>query len=406
MNLSVYKLASLKRRSTLIALMCATFILVGGSIAAGEATTPHDSSKSANAATTSTSQWTIPSDEQNAPLVATPGGASYGDGGFNAVDCPTSQFCAAVGASGSLEGVVVTSNDDGASWSASPLESGVPELNAIDCASASDCVAVGEGVALTTSDGGVSWSTQSIPTPNTTLLGVSCPNTSLCISDGVTPGNSGPYGGQLLYSSNAGLTWATASSSTPIGALGSVDCPSTTFCVAVGAQILVSTDGGESWSPRTVDGGTGVLRAVSCSSALDCVAIGPDPMGYSNTTLAAFEISTSDGGATWQSNVMPAGLWMMNSISCTGDATCVVAGPSSSTTSAPMFLSADNGSTWTTDPPPTGVTSIGSLNCESDASCVFTGYEGDSAVFGEAPSSGSGSVTSAASLAANSPAAS
>jgi photosystem II stability/assembly factor-like uncharacterized protein len=226
-NSSVYKLASLKRRSSVIALLCATFVLIGGSIAAGEATTPHDSSKSANAATTSTSQWTIPSNEQSAPLVATPGGASYGDGGFNAVDCPTSEFCAVVGASGSLRGVAATSNDDGTSWSASPLESGVPELNAVDCASESDCVAVGVGVALTTSNGGASWAAESIPTADTTLLGVSCPSTSLCISAGVTPGNSGPYGGQLLYSSNGGLSWTAASSSAAFGAVGSVNCPST-----------------------------------------------------------------------------------------------------------------------------------------------------------------------------------
>ncbi|MGA2295206.1 MAG: hypothetical protein ABSG24_08300, partial [Acidimicrobiales bacterium] len=83
---------------------------------------------------------------------------------------------------------------------------------------------------------------------------MSCPNASACVSVGVSPGNDGPYGGQLLFSSDGGVTWTVPTLPNDVGALGSVDCPSSTFCVAVGAQILVSNDGGQTWSPQFVDG--------------------------------------------------------------------------------------------------------------------------------------------------------
>lgn len=346
---------------------------------------------SSSPAISTSPHWAVPGDELDAPYVQTPGGAASGNGGFNAVTCPTSEFCAAVGGSADLAAIASVSSNGGTSWVSSPLESGLPPLNAISCWNSSACVAVGEGVVIATSNAGTSWSPHPIPTSDTTLLSVSCPSDALCVGGGVSPGNAGPYQGQLLYSLDGGVKWMEPTLPATVGAVGSVACPTTSFCVAVGAEILVSTDGGESWSQRTVSGGTGVLRTVSCSSALDCVAIGPNPLGFNDPSLGALEVSTSDGGTTWEPNSMPAGLWMMNVVSCTANDECMAAGPSSSAAGAPqtpILVSTNNGTTWSSESPPTGVTSVGSLECQTATHCVFVGYAGSAAVFGQAPSSG------------------
>jgi photosystem II stability/assembly factor-like uncharacterized protein len=206
--------------------------------------------------------WTVPSNELNTPDVPTPGGASIGAGGFNSVSCTTAKICVAVGGDSTLLGVVATSSNGGSSWTPGTLDSGEPEMNSVDCWNSSDCVAVGQGATLTTTSGGTSWTSRTVPTANTTLLGVSCASSSTCVSVGVTPGNAGPYGGQVLMSSDGGATWLAPTLPPNVGALGSVACPSATFCVAVGAQILVSTDNGQTWTPRYVVGGTGILRSV------------------------------------------------------------------------------------------------------------------------------------------------
>ena len=377
----VGRFVSLHRtRRTLATAVAATVLIVaGGSIAAavglssGSAPAPVTASGSSSGVA---AHWTAPMNEKDTPDVETPGGATLGDGGFNAISCPTLKTCVAVGGDDTLLGVVATSSNDGSIWVSSSLESGVPEMNAVDCSSANDCVAVGQGATLATTTGGNGWTSGTIPTANTTLLGVSCASSSTCVSVGVTPGNAGPYGGQVLVSSDGGATWRTPTLPVNVGALGSVACPSTMFCVAVGAQILVSTDGGQSWTPQFVDGGTGVLRSVSCASATVCVAIGSNPSGLTDRNAGAFEVVTSDGGATWTSVAMPAKSSTLNAISCSNGSDCVVGGVSLTGAAAPSWTSSDGGETWMSTSFPTGVSAVGAMDCTSVTWCVFVGQQG------------------------------
>jgi photosystem II stability/assembly factor-like uncharacterized protein len=327
---------------------------------------------------TTLGRWVVPHDQDGAPVVASAGGSS--NGGFLGVSCPSANDCVAVGSDGGQSGVASTSTNGGKTWSQSALTSGSPVLNAVDCASTSLCVAVGQGVSARSTDGGATWTNASLPTSNTTLLGVDCPSASLCVSVGVSPGNAGPYGGQLLVSSNGGTTWTAPSLPASPGALGSVACPTSTFCVSVGASILVTNNRGQSWSLATVKGGTGVLRSVSCQSATVCVAIGANPAVAQNSNAAAFGVVTTDGGITWTSVPMPSGSATLSQLSCSSSS-CLAAGTAYGGSLAPVVVTSDGGTQWSANASVgSSLTAVNGISCNSGTDCVFVGENGKNPV--------------------------
>jgi hypothetical protein len=325
------------------------------------------------AAPTGGGRWIVPHSQLGAPVVPIAGGAKPGSGSLNGVSCATTSFCVAVGASANLGGVASTSTDGGATWKQGAMAAGEPVLNAVDCSSTSNCVAVGQGAAVRSIDGGVTWISTSLPTANTTLLGVSCATTTSCVSVGVAPGDHGPLSGELLFSTDGGATWSAAAVPAAAGAQGSVACPTSTLCVSVGATILVSGDGGRSWTERAALGGTGVLRSVSCASATRCVAIGPNPSGAQDLQAAAFEVLTTDGGATWTAVGVPPASASLQTISCAGG-TCEAAGASYQGATALFLTTIDGGITWTNDLTlAASLDAVSGVSCASPTSCVLVG---------------------------------
>ena len=344
-------------------------VLSGVTVGAVAESPPPTRSHAPNA--TSVVRWLVPHDQSGAPVVTSAEGSS--GAGLFGISCSSATECVAVGSDGDQGGVASTSTDGGTTWTQGALASGEPVLFAVDCPSTANCVAVGQGASARSTDGGATWTSSTLPTSNTTLLGVDCPNATLCVSVGVSPGNAGPYEGQLLVSSNGGTTWTVPSLPAAFGALGSIACPSATFCVSVGASILVSNDGGQTWSPRTVNGGTGVLRSVSCESATTCVAIGANPAVAQSPNAAAYEVETTDGGATWTSVTTPHGSATLSQVSCSSSA-CQAAGSAYNGAAAPMLLTSNGGAQWTADASvASSLTAVNAISCYSGTSCVFVG---------------------------------
>ena len=117
---------------------------------------------------------------------------TLGEDELNAVSCPSSSACTAVGESDSEQTLV--DRWDGTTWTteAAPNArgSGASVLKAVACASAIACTAVGysqrsgnETLAETWSDGG--WSVQSTPSPSGAMLNdVACPSAEMCTAIG------------------------------------------------------------------------------------------------------------------------------------------------------------------------------------------------------------------------------
>ncbi len=364
------------RSTTTIAVTIAVFGL--GAITVGAVT--HSPPKRVATGGAIMAHWSEPTNEVNAPFIPIIGGASSISGGFNAVTCTSQLNCIAVGADNALGGVVSSTGDGGNDWSQSSTAVGQPVLNAVSCATSSLCIAVGQGASARSTDGGTTWTTFAVPTANTTLLGVQCPSSTACVSVGVRPGRNAPLTGQVLVSSNGGQTWTTPTLPKSVGALGAVDCPTTSLCVSVGASILVSTNGGSSWSPRYVNGGTGVLRSVSCVSATTCVAIGPNPAGAQDPNASAYEVVTTNGGATWTSEPMPAGSADIDAISCSSNGTCDAVGASTHLGQSFALTSTNSGSTWSSATNlASAATAVSAVTCSSSG-CVAVGKAGKNAV--------------------------
>jgi hypothetical protein len=144
------------------------------------------------------------------------------------------------------------------------------------------------------------------PNPVTSLTGVACPAAKTCYSVG-TLGSGGVWNiyGAAVKTTD-GFTWAEQNVPVPfglpIGPLAGVACPSVSTCYAVGIRagasgpaVLATTDGGATWSGQTLPAGTVRLSGVSCPASGVCYAVGGSRV-----------ISTTDGGAAWGSG-RPAG---------------------------------------------------------------------------------------------------
>ena len=210
-------------------------------------------------------------------------------------------------------------------------------FNAVDCPSASVCVAVGsietnhdnatgqlvggsfQPIAVKTTDGGQTWTPLSLPTVDANLRAVSCSSTSACVAVG---GTRTVYRG-TWYSVGAVVIRIQGDSGSvvdglPSGAraLDAVNCYHLSDCVAVGGaletgtvrlrpQILVTRDGGLDWSSVASPLSSGQLETVACTSSPHCVALGAD--SYSNGFY-----SSSRPVALWSST--PTSQWHVSTI--------------------------------------------------------------------------------------------
>jgi uncharacterized repeat protein (TIGR02543 family) len=285
-------------------------------------------------------------------------GSGFGSSGYlEAISCTSATTCTAVGIDGNGEPLVLTGNPS--SWTASnateiTLGSGfssIGHLYAISCASAATCTAVGydgHDQPLVLTGNPSSW-TASNATQITLgsgfgssgyLEAISCASATTCTAVGID-GNNQP----LVLTGNPS-SW-TASNATEItlgsgfgsnGSLRAISCTSAATCTAVGYdghdQPLVLTGNPSSWSASnateiTLGSGfssIGHLYAISCASATTCTAVGYDGNGEplvltgnpsSWTASNATEITLGSGFGSNGS---------LQAISCTSAATCTAVG--------------------------------------------------------------------------------
>jgi hypothetical protein len=236
--------------------------------------------------------------------VPLPAGAT--GGGLAAVSCTAADACTAVGfysfaPSGTAP---LAERWNGRRWAVQPTpspegESGAIPFNAVSCASATSCTAVGYydfgDISFTDSSlvehwDGTSWAIQPTPPigdPGSDLTGVSCPAVSACTAAGYYLGQSdeGPgssplamgwQGTDWVIQHTPGAVYATGNS---IVGLAAISCPSASACTAVGGNYdenpYVLHWNGTHWRTQAVSGGSTLneMTGVSCPSATACTAV-------------------------------------------------------------------------------------------------------------------------------------
>jgi hypothetical protein len=300
-----------------------------------------------------------------------------------------------------------------------------PDLNAITCPGAADCVALGtyydssrqHHTALMTGSG-TSWTVTDAPVPannevspyGPALYALTCPTASTCVAVGEYYDSAGNE--QALIVTLSGTTWTATEAPLPAGAqpsgprgayLNSVACSSATDCVAAGvyfdssgdSQGLIVSGSGTSWTatkaplPANAQANPDVtLHSVACA-ALSCAAIGDytDSSGDNQgLLLAGSNTAWTPTEAPLPANASTPGFVGLDAVACPSDAACMaVGGYYDSSGNTQGMLLTGSGSSWTAAQAPlpadasTGDPSVAlvSVTCPSSSSCVAVGsYDG------------------------------
>ena len=218
--------------------------------------------------------------------------------------CGTPSACVAVGEVEDAEGAtgLLAETWNGTAWTVTsptpPVEARESRLEAVACASSSECMAVGYYVnwqnvnqPLAYSWNGTEWKTLQPKLPSRAvggaLHGVACPAAEDCEAVGEYQNAAEELAS--LADAWAGGKWSTeavGTTSHAINTLRSVSCPTTTACVAVGwdrtagqnAEPLVYVRSGSTWSAEVFEGPRHAKdvqpNGVSCLTATNCTLVG------------------------------------------------------------------------------------------------------------------------------------
>lgn len=342
---------------------------------------------------------------------------------FTDVACPSSNVCLATAsprvqplglepsplpATTPLGPVLYVSTDAASQWTPVATPPGVGALSELSCGSSAMCMAVGPGAAGTpqqphtqpwivaSEDGGSTWSEirppvvalPSDPAVDAELLptSLSCFATDQCLIAGVIEGTKAVA---VVSTTNAGATWTAAVDAGLSGPdsfhtlPGLVDCSGSGSCVGftidtgtgeMGAE-LSSSDGGLTWqhrvgpSPTNSNGATvpgGPVDALWCKAS-SCVAAG-SWTGYLSTARS------TDAGSTWSSADLPVALSRLSSVSCWSQRECMAVG-STATGAALGLVTSDAGRRWVAASLPAGIPSVEAVSCPAHGRCTALATE-------------------------------
>ncbi len=322
---------------------------------------------------------------------------------LNAVACPSSGACVAVGQSQKNMGIVV------------PVRRGVPgrpvavrgtfSLGGVACPRAKFCVGVGQGLPLTTAV--VVPITRGRPgrprtIPRTLLYGIGCGSSNSCWATGEKANRrralvvhidharvkrvrplAGIYAGAFYGPSSVPPGGSADSGPAPA-------CSSATSCLAVGATrhgegsgLIVTLKGGKIRARVKVPG-TSLLSAVACPSATACVALGYPPGRLSSLSKPGQIVDITRGSPT---HVLPAKVGTTRAVQLSG-ISCVTGTSCYAISQGGAFLTIVDGSPTAIDQAP-GRSAYFGLSCNA-TSCLAAGGQFDSS----APENAAGTVFS------------
>ena len=270
-------------------------------------------------------------------------------------------------------------------------------LNAVSCPTTAVCTAVGlhvraSGLGVTLAErrsGGV-WTVQSTPNPPgsaaSAFNGVSCPSGSACTAVGQFVVGSGAQ--RTLAERWNGRSWRIQPTPnlarSPVSRLFAVVCPAADTCTAVGisnSKLLVERWDGARWriQPAPVPPGArfSELNGVTCTAATACTAVGD----YVNRSGLDVTLAERWNGSTWAIQPTPSPSRTQSSglfgVSCTARDACEASGAGN----AGAFAERWNGSRWSLQatPSPAGAqfAQLFSVSCTA-SSCEAVGLYFDS----------------------------
>jgi photosystem II stability/assembly factor-like uncharacterized protein len=308
-------------------------------------------------------------------------------------------------------GSVLSSVDGGSTWTGGSLPATITGLFDISFTSASSGWAVGQScnafgqpctpAIVTTSNGGGSWSSQRVPGPLGSqpnypgLYGVSFPTSSSGWTTGVSNCTDVSCSPVIFTTSNGGALWNAQTVPSGVGNLGDITFINASTGWAVGGcltsscagTILATTNGGSTWTEQTVPAdvsgvtdvtfatattgwalaGGSVLKSTNGGTSWTETPLVPGTLldvtfvnslqgwvvGQNITSGAGLVMSTGDGGMTWNSQALPAGITLLYGVTFINASVGWAVGDGSN---GPVILATSNGgATWTMQSIPGGL---------------------------------------------------
>ena len=295
------------------------------------------------------------------------------------LDCPAASVCyamsghypnATAGAPLLGEFLYVSANV-GATWTLFAMPSGFAPMSSLSCADAETCAAGGtyrgQPVLVTTGDGGHGFTIDPLPSGLGDAYVVSCPAAGVCDALVATRADSSgtPLDATLLTTTNGGASFTDR----PIArgdSMSALDCSSELACTAVGTSdtdvndwtsgvAAATSDGGATWTVNSLPAGFGVsyVSQLSCADATHCAVTGFVAGGSGTQNLVGDIATTSNGGRTWIPETMPSDVPepQFSGLSCPTATECWAAGSEAipeqignvSNGGSPMLLGTTNG---------------------------------------------------------------
>jgi hypothetical protein len=318
-------------------------------------------------------------------IVSTP---TSHESGLNAVSCAAATRCTAVGVSFKTGALIETW--DGASWSlTTPADTGASStLEGVSCPVAKFCVTVGakdSGVLIETWRG-AEWTIEPAPMPansDANLASVSCVSRSRCVAVGTFAATSSPYSSRPLAESWDGKQWTITTTPRPAkkwSNLSSVSCPTVDDCMAVGS----------SRAPQMGDSVDGAALIEQLHGTKWSIDTAPDT-GLEQTFLAGVScveaqtcVAVGTGepnrgvamqwdGAAWSvtTTATPHDRDLLQGVSCASRTHCIATGYRAASGSTFSLVEAFDGAAWTSVP--SDNTPDANDNYLDGASCPYTG---------------------------------
>lgn len=323
------------------------------------------------------------------------------------VSCSSTRSCTAVG---TVEGrpqvfVPLVEQWNGTDWTApstGALSRTEGTLSSVSCPSRNFCMAIGEQPinhsALAAQWRNGQWTIVPVPSPKVAsfsdLNAVWCASATSCIAVG---GYMLPSGGAVLTERWNGTSWAETSATLPSGArlpvLSTLSCSSASSCEAIGSYLsakvwlpLAEHWNGTSFAaqqfppPPAAAGATGVfVTGLSCASTGGCMAVGTIDGRYGVSTAAYWLWS----GRSWAAPSEPPALTgaratFPHAVSCPTIQSCTAIGAWSNSQAQYLPWSASwNGSRWLLDRTPVpageGIDALNAVSCTSASACLAAG---------------------------------
>ena len=312
--------------------------------------------------------------------VWTLGAGVYWPGGPIAIACTTLHRCVASAGGKTSPGFLYESTSAGTHWT--QVEKGAAWVaDSLTCTAGGVCtaslapVALGGGapsVAIS-SDAGSTWTTRTFGSATTNLEAVDCASTSACIAGASQyNGSLGVETASIYATTDGGKAWSAVHGQSGPETLDSVECGSASSCMVIGATasrayVETSSDAGATWKPTSSIIGAGrALGSLSCVTATTCLAIAATSSGEE-------VVRTSNDGASWSDVTPPKGSGYEIFVTCVSATTCFDA------TETALYVSSNLGSTWTLATLPSAIASeitVQSVACATTTKCfAVASYE-------------------------------